>query len=301
MAQVTITHFTRAIQNNLFQGYEWLMNSISHDEFVNGKTVEIPIAGTAPTPTEDRSSYPITVEERTDTKRTYDLIKFDAGAILVPEDDKRTLSYNKAQSILTEHIQVINERIGLRGLYNWSPDESARIFETTGSAIASNPAATLTTRKAIKIKDITKVAAKLVADKAWRNGKMYALMPGDMYYSMLADNTELLNENYMETSNLPSGVVSRIMGFNIMLTPETTIYNSSNVRKAVGATVDATDNWSSLFWCSDFVAKALGSIKVFENRDDATYQGDIYSAYVRANATQLRNSGVGTAVLVQGS
>ena len=301
MAQTTITHFTRAIQSNLYQGAEFLNYAVDHDIYSDGSKVQVPIPGSMPSIEKDRSSYPIPVVERTDDTREYALNKFDLGAVLVPESDKRTLSYNKAADILSEHMNALTERIGLEALYNWSPTTAARKIVTTGSTISTNPSGTANSRKAIKIKDISAAAAKLTNDKAYRKGKMYSVMPGDMYYSMLADNTELLNENYMDTANLPDGVVSRIMGFNIILTPMTTRYDNSDSRKAVGSAVASTDDWSALFYCSDFVSKARGSIKVFLNSDDATYQGDIYSAYVRFRANLMRDNEVGIVVLQQTS
>ncbi len=300
MAQVTITHFTRIIQNNLYQGFEWLTNAVNHDSYSDGKAVQIPISGAKPTIKKNRSSYPISVTERTDTTRGYDLDKYDAGAILVPEDDKRELSYDKAKSIMSEYMDILNENMGFEGAYNWSPSQAARIISTTGSGIAANPAASVLTRKAIKLADLAKVAALLANDKAYKLGKMWCLIPADMYWSMLTDNPEMLDSNYMSTANLPKGVISQIYGFNMIITPVTTIYSNSDVKNAVGASTLTTDNWSALFWNEDFVCRAKGNIKVFLDKDSATYQGDIYSAYVRFNAVQMRNSGVGTAVLVQG-
>jgi hypothetical protein len=126
------------------------------------------------------------------------------------------------------------------------------------------------------------------------------LFPADMYYSLLSDNPEIISREYMNTANLPSGVISQIYGFNIILTAETIRYDASNEKIAIGTAIENTDDWSALFWNEDFVCRALGTIKVFHNANDATYQGDIYSAYVRFNATQMRNSGVGTAVIIQG-
>jgi len=300
--------FLKVIQEELFAGNEFIMNSISHDNFVKDKTVEIPQSGAVPDIQEDRTVYPIPVVQRADTKKSYDLIEFSGGSVRISDADYNELSYDVKKSILQQMINQLNDRIGLRSIYNWGgagliTATNGQIVETTGTATSNiAPPSGTSTRKSVAYEDLLLLAKKLDKDHCPRNNR-YLLMPSDMYWDMLRENPELLNKDYMNTSNLPMGVVQYVAGFNIMLRPYTAVYTNATtpIIKAVGATPATDDNWAAIAWQSDFVAKALGQIKVYADINSATYQGDVYSSLVRFNNTQLRTDGKGLVTLVQSS
>ena len=126
----------------------------------------------------------------------------------------------------------------------------------------------------------------------------YLLMDSDLYYQLLEDNA-VLNSQTMGAANLPTGVVRQLFGFNIMTRSSTVIYDVSNVAKAVGAAAAGTDNLSCIGWQSGFVAKAMGSTKVFADEDKPEYFGSVFSAMQLHKGAKMRTSGVGTVSIVQ--
>ena len=113
---VRTIHFLRVVQEKLFQGYKFLTLSTNHSEYVKGTSVEIPQAGSVPDITKNSTSYPVTVEQRTDTKKSYDIDLYDIGTVLLTKRDNEELTYNKAVSIMNAIMAKLNERIGLVGL-----------------------------------------------------------------------------------------------------------------------------------------------------------------------------------------
>ena len=311
MADVRTTAFTRVIKDQLFAGNEFLLKSVSHDAFVNNKTVEIPISGTLPDIVEDRTLYPIAVQERTDTRQTYDLIEFSLGAIKLSEKEKKELSYDKASSILRQHMLSLKNSIALRGLYNWGGAgliaDSGQIVLTTGTAAANiTPPGGTANRNGVDLADMAAAALKLDEDNVPSDGR-YMTMPSRMYWNFVeANKAELLNLDYnksLSNGDISDGVVSKVYGFKIIPRSYTLVYADAATPtiKAVGAATATTDHWAAVGWQQDEVARALGSTKVYRNVDDATYQGDLYSATQRFNNTQMRTDGTGIVTIVQDS
>lgn len=301
MAQVVTTAFTKVIKDKLYANAEFVRTAFSHDAFVNDKTVEIPLSGTLPDVVEDRSSYPIAVTERTDSKQSYNLIEFSLGAIRLPEKDVKELSYDKAASIVSQHMKKLSNSMGLRALYNWA--QSSPSVETTGTAVANiAPPSGTGNRQPLELVDIANAASVLDGQDVSPD-KRYLIVPYNVYWNFVTNNkAQLLNLDYnkgMTNGDIANGVVAKVYGFNIIVRSYTAVYNGSDTLKAVGAAAAATDQWAIIGYQADEVCRALGSVKVYLNKDDAIYQGDLYSATVRFNAVQMRGDDTGIVTILQ--
>jgi len=273
--------------------------------FVKNKTVHVPQAGTIPAVQKNRTVLLATIGQRTDTDRTYDLGEYTTDPILIGNTEEIQVVYEKRQSVLKQHIEKIDNRLGKETANAWAGaglvTASGQIVETTGTATAGiMPTGATGNRNAVAIEDIANCAKKLDKDEMPMEGR-YMLMPSDMYWSMLNDNAELLNSQYMNKGNLPDGVVNRIHGINIMLRSFVTLYTNATVPvlKAVNAAVVATDNHGAICWHESRVAKALGAVTVFGDEAKPEYYGDIFSALVLFAADALRDDGTGVVTLVQ--
>ena len=295
------------IQEQLFAGAEFITNSTSHDAFVENKTVHLPQAGTIPAITKDRSSFPAAISVRTDTSENYDLGEYSTDPIKLGNVEEIQASYDKRTSIMAQQMASINNRLGLEAAYQWAGagllSAGGQIIRTSGtdSALALPPSAT-GDRKPITIKDIAAAAAKLDIDQVPQEGR-YLLMPAAMYWELMGNETNLLNSLFMGNGGaaLPTGVVNKILGFNIIIRSTTVIYDAETtpVKKAVGAAAAATDNYACIGWQSSCVAKALGEVKVFSVENDPSYYGSIFSAAVMFAAKAIRTDGKGIVTIVQ--
>ena len=290
------------IENTLFAGSEFIQKSTDHSAYVSDKTVHVPQSGAAPTITKDRSSYPATISQRTDTDLTYSLASFDTAPILVADIEELQTNYDKRQSVLSQHIGALNDRLGLETAYNWAGVGAANIVRTSGTAAADalSPGAT-GNRLAVVKADIKAMAKKLDKDNLPSTGR-FLLMPTDMYYQLFSDNT-LVSRDYAEGMAQESGVINSLYGFKIMQRPTTVVYTNAAtpVKKAVGAATATTDNLACLGWHESAVSNALGDIKVFNDEDRADYYGSVFSAMVMHGSAILRSGSEGVVSLVQGT
>lgn len=305
MSQVYKTAFLTTVQEQLFAKNEFILASVNDDPYVTNKTVERPQAGSTPDITVDRANYPMPVETRIDDKLSYNLHKYDTGAILIEDIEKIWLSYDKRASIIKSYMDKLNARLGDRAIEAWSQTFSAApAVKTTGtSATGIAPIGGGTgARLGLALADFFTATGLIVSDDFEANdGMINALIPANIYYNFIANNKELLNSQYMGTANLPTGAVSKIAGVNIFLRSKTINYSNAStpVRNAIGAAPAATDVQGILFWHKDAVCKAKSAIKIFADEDEATYQGSIISAQVLFEAELTRLDGKGICTIVQ--
>jgi hypothetical protein len=222
------------IEEVLFAGAEFIMKATSHDGFVDNKTVHIPQSGTIPAVQKNRVVLPATISERTDTDRTYDMAEYTTDPILIKDVDEIQTSYEKRQSLLSQQMDKMDDRLGKEAAYSWAGaglmSASGQIVQTTGSATSNiQPTGATGTRKAVAIEDIAQLARKLDKDEMPLDNR-FLIMPSDMYWSMMIDNAEVLNQDYMNKGNLPDGVVNKIHGINIMLRSFVTLYTQNLCR-----------------------------------------------------------------------
>lgn len=289
------------IMENLFNNSEFISMSIDDSAFVSNKTVNLPQAGAKPTVAKNRSSFPASIAERTDTILTYDIDNYTTDPILVRNFDEVQISYDKRQSVMSEHQSILTERIGDELLVKWSPSASAtRVLRTTGEATSDLPTSATGTRKKITKDDIAAMAKQLDKDNAPKDGRVLLLNP-TMYYELFGIDA-LLRIDYMGKTALPQGVVNQIFGFNVYVRNNVTMFNSAaaGVIKAVGAAAAATDCFGALAWSRYRVRRAQGGIDVYFNPDRAEFYGSILSAELNFGGSKSRTNGEGIVALAQG-
>lgn len=295
------------IQENLFKNNAIINRAVNHDGFVNYKTVHVPQAGAVPTVTKNIGAFPATITQRTDSELTYSLDTYYVEPIHIEKGQETAfLSYDKRMSVLFNNITWLEEVLTNNALYKWAPSGSTRIVRTTGanSSAALAPSAT-GTRKALTLADILSAKEVLDAENVPQEGRIL-LLPSSMYNGQLLAIQDVYQLQSYGISALPTGVVNRIHGFDIMIRSTAVVYDNTGtpVIKAVGDTgvpsaPAATDNLGALAYHPSFVAKAMGGTQVMINEDVAEYYGSIISALQLFGASKLRTSQTGVVSIVQ--
>jgi hypothetical protein len=281
------------IAANLFPDNTFMARSVNDDQYVDNKVVNRPNAGAKPGTSRNRSSFPATIVQRTDTNGDYNIHEFTSDPTLIRDIEETEVNYNKRQNVLSEHINTLNEDIANFLLSVWCPTNAlaaAQILAHTGVATRTTAAPGGTgTRKVLTKEDIRRAVRILNAQEMPQGGR-YCILDAQQYDDLLADPL-LLSREYMDTPNLATGSVGKIFGVELYV-------RSSVGRMATGNTLAkdpkaanaATDNAFGLVWHESMVARALGEIKVFADEDKPEYYGSIFSSLARAGgATYYRN------------
>jgi len=151
------------------------------------------------------------------------------------------------------------------------------------------------------VKGDLKAAGSLMNKAKISKKDRYALFDSEMI-SQLQDDPDLIKRDGVNGGelNLKEGFLMKLYGFNIMERAEVLRFTNAATPVVVdpGAAGAATHNAGVLCWQKNAVEKAMGEVKFFENVDDATYQGDVYSALLRVGGRIRRAAGV--VAIVQG-
>jgi hypothetical protein len=298
------------IQENLFQGNEFMGASTDHSGFIsvstNGtKIVHVPQAGSNPSVEINRSGFPATASRRTDTDLTYQIDNYSTDPIQVLNYQNMVTSYDKRMSVMGQHIEVLRETLGNNVINKWAENLSAaKIVNTTGANTSTALAPSATgTRNRITMDDVRSAASLLDKDNIPMNNR-YMLLPVDLYYELVGTDAVAFANRFGNPTQ-QDGVVDSLYGFSIMTRPTVNVYSDATTIKAVGAAGAATDNYGAFFWHSSTVALADAGVDVHIDSGDSgsgnpLYYGSVISAEVNMGAKQLRTDLKGVGAIVQG-
>lgn len=288
------------ILGNIFKDNEFLTKCFREDDSVlNGTVVHIPQAGATPRVVKNRSLLPGTAIQRTDTDVTYPLDWYTTDPTVITNAEEKEVSYDKMGSVIGEHVSTMGDVIADDMLVKWAPTLAAYILRTTGGTadnVALAPGAT-GTRKPLTASDLRRAQSKMNKDGVAKNDR-YALVPEDMMTQLMSDPT-LTGSQIQLLLDAKEGKVSKLFGFELMTRVHAGIYDSSAAIKALDAASATGDNLAALCWQKNAIALAAGTTDFFENKQDATYYGDVYSAGQRCGGRKRYADGRGVIAIVQ--
>lgn len=293
------------IMKNLYKDSSFIKYAYNADRHVmGGKVVHIPQAGAKPTTTRNRSTLPAAVTSRVDTDVLYSLDEFTTDPTLIENADTIELSYDLMADVLSDHIESLQENIGDWMAYNWVANVQgggvvASSIRTTGGATVATGTGATGNRKLFTIDEIKKARTIFNKQNMPKEGRKM-LLPSD-FYDQLMSNADLLKRDYAGELDLKSGIIVRLFGFDLMERSDVVTYDNTGtpIAKLPGAATATDDNLAALAWCPSAVERALGETKFFENLNDPTYYGDMYSALVRMGGRKRRKDGAGILSIVQ--
>lgn len=298
------------IEENLYKDNQFLKTMRKADkENINGRTVTIPQAGAAAAVVKNRSSLPGTVTQRTDIPTTYQIGEFTSDPMLVKHADTVELSYDKRESVLRDNTNKLAEEVAedvllsivKPGTGTTTEIPAGNILLTEGADGAATAPSATGTRKKYSPLDLQRGQSFLIRKKAWKNGRMFALLTAEAAAQMFpADSivtaTAMNNVSEEERRN---GIMYKAYGFNIMVRATVYVFSGAGAFKPQSAAGAATDDEGILFYNGDNVEFAMGDVEAFENEKDATYYGDIFSFLVRCGARAMREAFEGLLIIKQ--
>ncbi len=270
------------------------------DKVLQGRIVHIPQIGAKPAVVKNRAVFPAVAVRRTDTEVLYALDEYTTDPSHIPNIDAVHLSYSKQDSVLGDHMSVLNEIVADDMLIKWGAN--ATIQKTTGgpTAITVAPVAGQTgTRLAFHHKDLQKSMIKMNVDNVPKDGNRYVMIDDNMFEAFYDSLSETNAKDFSRFADAQNGVVGKLHGFNIMTRSTVLATTSANAIKALGSTLAATDNLSSIAWHKNSVAFAIGDKKLFQDLNNPLYYGDVHSVLVMAGGRVRRNDGIGIYAISQ--
>lgn len=285
------------IVENFFPDNSFATKSIDDSVFVSNKTVHIPNAG-APSGVEiNRSQKPASVNQRTDQDLTYDMDELTTNPIYIPNIDMVELSYDKRQSILQNDRMELQKQAHQNLLYRWFV--TGKVIETVGGDVDAHTSSTATgKRKALTKDTILQLMTKFNQDDVPATGR-YILLDSVMYAQLLKDLTEKELSAFLSSANAQKGILGNLYGFDIMQRSQVLRLKADKSLLEWSKNGAAGELAAGLAWQEQCVSRALGDVKMFDNMDDPTYYGDIYSFLMRVGGSYRRYDKKGIYVIAE--
>ena len=217
MSNISVQIFAKYIIEKLRKANPHLKFAV--DESTNvlgGAVVHIPNAGASPTVVKNRSSFPATAVQRTDSFVTYALDVFTTTPTFVTWQEENEISYEKTDSVLNDHVQTLLEAVGDDVLYKWvtgikadgTADSipAANIIKTSGAAVAVTETGQSGQRKAFTYADLAKAQSRMNKMNVPKDGR-YALLES-YQYQQLIDSLYQADLLLQENAVLNIGVIT---------------------------------------------------------------------------------------------
>lgn len=287
--------------DNLYANNQFAQFSFNADQYVlMGKVVHIPVAGAPGSIKKNLNIFPQTAAKRADTEITYNIDTLYLLPRHVEDIEKYELSYDKRQSMVGEDQRKLIQDAMKNLLYRWAP-AVANVILTKGDDVAASVTGGAGNRKSFTKAILDEIKLKMDAADISEQGRV-ALLTAHHYAQFIASLSEAERNDVGRVANVATGVVGQYMGFTIMMRSTVLRYRGADAAVAVvdeldeAFASDVDDRAASLVWQRDCVERALGSVKMFDNANQAEYFGDIYSMNLRFGGRIRRAAGVYAAV-----
>lgn len=260
------------------------------DQYVGNNTINLTEIGADPNVLINNTSYPIATAGRTDDNIAIALYKYDTENTVITDDELYALPYDKPNSVVRQHRDVLTEKILAHSLYGLCvPADSATtpVLETTGADDGTG-------RLRLTRSDIIKFQRVLDELNVPMEGRRLVLCPKHYEDLLLEDAT--LN---MPVHNVSLGMVRPdYYGFQTYKYTNCPLFDSAGDKKAFGASTVSGDRQATVFFILGRSFQAQGTLK-FYYRDAATdpENRETVAGYRVYGATlPLKNTGFGALI-----
>jgi len=271
------------------------MFAMDLSEYAQGTTIHVPVAG-ATTILKNNSSWPMNVNDRTDTVVDITLNTYHWSPMRVTQADKVQLAYDKMASLYNSLNGGLGERLlieSLIGMYHYT---SGAYVTTTGASYPAHATGATGNRRGLTSMDIRKAAALLDKQKVPIADRW--LVVDSIMFWQLVDDLAYNADRVDVVAGLPS-ITTPLYGFTIVSVPQVVYLKSDGTIRAYGATGDTTDKAAALAIQKSCVGFGMSGIEIFVDDGNPLYQGDILSGWVLHGSNYLRTTKEGVIPIIQ--
>ena len=249
--------------------------------WVDHNTLHLQEAGIDPTVYVDNEQYPIPTVMRSDVAHEIVLKRFDTENTVHINAIEIEESAGKRESVIAGHRASLAQYFAKLAAFNWAPAQNKTNCPVSATAATANKQG----YKAMQYEDI--MAMELQFDLLEVPTEERVLILHPMHANDLRKQDLTMYKSFYTEGNLFSFKVCKSS-----LTPK---YNgTTGVKKAWGAAAESsTDAPSSLFYHTQSVARAMGTVDMYSRLADPEYRGDVVGFNMRGIALPVTGKYLG--------
>jgi hypothetical protein len=279
MAGIQKEIWTDILMEGFYPKDDFLSWSRDMSEFVEYNTINLAEAGADPNLLIDNAVYPIAAAVRVDAPKSVTLKTLDTDSTIVRNLEKMEVAYNKMDSVVRSHRNVLRTGAIQLAAHFWAPQANGvltPVLTATGALVNGY--------RQMTFEDILQMQIQF--NNFDVDPMSLALMLCPRHRSDLMAQDMKLYKDIVQSGN--------IFGLKFFTNSQTPRYNSATGAKvAFQAAPAGTDTISSTIWSKDEVMKADGSVDVFAKYNDPDQKGDVINFQKRFIALPLRNKVLG--------
>jgi len=279
MAGIQKEIWTDVLMEGFYPKDDFLSWSRDMSEFVEYNTINLAEAGADPNLLIDNNVYPIAAAVRVDVPKSVTLKTLDTDSTIVRNLEKMEVAYNKMDSVVRSHRNVLRTGAIQLAAHFWAPQANGvltPVLTATGALVNGY--------RQMTFEDILQLQIQF--NNFDVDPMSLALMLCPRHRSDLMAQDMKLYKDIVQSGN--------IFGLKFFTNSQTPRFNAvTGAKVAFQAAPAGTDTISSTIWSKDEVMKADGSVDVFAKYNDPDQKGDVINFQKRFIALPLRNKVLG--------
>lgn len=265
--------FTDILLEKFRDGNAAVLNELtSMDHMVQYNKINLSEIGADPDVVENNGTWPLTPTQRTDAGIEIALATLDTKPTHITNVEELETNYDKAKSVLNQHVDAIVNHATKSALYNLAPagnTDKTPVVATKGTTFA--------------YADVLALRTKFNKLNLPADGRVLVLAP-EHEEALLAEDADRYNQ-IMTTGTLA--------GFKVLTSTGLPTYTTLT-KDAVGASTPG--KVASIAFCKGEVMRAKGDVKVDAEERWADYRGWLIGAQMRFVALPIRGLGIAAIV-----
>ena len=245
----------------------WLDGIPDNSSLVDNDVIHLVDVGIDPDVLVNNTTYPIPLQNLSDSDITISLDKFQTKVTPITDDELYALSYDKISRVKESHSNAINDSKFAKAAHALCAKNN-----TTKTPVLTTSGARDEATGRLKLTPADLVAMKRALDnlKVPVDNRRLVLCPDHVNDLLEAD------QNFKEQYNINrgEGTIARMYGFDIYTFGNNPYYTTAGVKKDVGATAETGEFQCSFAFYTKRVFKATGSTKMYWSaaENDPEYQ-----------------------------
>lgn len=245
----------KAFRNSM-ESIGWLSKIRDYSQYSKNDVIHFVDLGGDPTVLVNNTSYPLGIEDLTDTDKPIGLDKYQTQPTRITDDELNAIGYDKMASVIERHREAIDQTKHARALHALAPSghtAGTPVLVTTGATAPEGG------RKMLQRSDI--IALKKAYDvlKVPVAGRVLVLC-ADHVNDLLATDQKFADQYH----NYTTGKISNMYGFEIYEYQDAPYYVvGSKTKMAYGAVAGATERMASVSFYAPRMMRASGSTKAY--------------------------------------
>lgn len=228
-----------------------------YSQYAENDVIHMVDVGGDPEVLVNNTTYPIAIQQITDTDAVFSLDKFQTKPTSITDDELYALSYDKMSSVKERHAQALLVKKYAKAIHALAPDSNAAktpVLKTTGDVEGG----VATGRRMLQRSDIIALKKRFDVMQVPAEDRRLVLCP-DHVNDLLMQDQKFAEQYY----NYTTGKIANLYGFQVYEFVNNPVYKTAGTKVAFGTAAGANEFQASVAFYGKMTFKATGSTKMY--------------------------------------